>query len=107
MNTVLVFLTIVFASMLVVVLYLYLKKSSEYNRLHLRYKHIINIDQAKDLLTKKYKQMIEAYNLKRNELIENIKKLKLNYDVYSGPNLPPIPVETCHLFRVKVATHSG
>jgi len=25
----------------------------------------------------------------------------------SGVNLPPIPGETCHLFRLKVATHSG
>jgi hypothetical protein len=26
---------------------------------------------------------------------------------YSGANLPPVPAETCHLFRSKVATHSG
>jgi pimeloyl-ACP methyl ester carboxylesterase len=26
---------------------------------------------------------------------------------YSGVKLPPIPVESCHLFRRKVATHSG
>jgi predicted ATP-dependent Lon-type protease len=26
---------------------------------------------------------------------------------YSGPKLPLIPGETCHLFRIKVATHSG
>jgi hypothetical protein len=28
-------------------------------------------------------------------------------DVYSGPRLPPIPVEGCHPFRSKAATHSG
>ena len=27
--------------------------------------------------------------------------------VYSGPRLPPIPVEACHPFRLKAATHSG
>ena len=27
--------------------------------------------------------------------------------VYSGPNLPLIPVEACHPFRLKAATHSG
>ena len=26
---------------------------------------------------------------------------------YSGPRLPPIPVEGCHPFRLKAATHSG
>jgi len=26
---------------------------------------------------------------------------------YSGPNLPPIPVEACHPFRLKAATYSG
>ena len=26
---------------------------------------------------------------------------------YSGPRLPPIPVEGCHPFRLKVATDSG
>jgi len=27
--------------------------------------------------------------------------------VYSGPRLPLIPVEGCHPFRLKAATHSG
>jgi hypothetical protein len=26
---------------------------------------------------------------------------------YSGPNLPPVPDEACHPFRLKTATHSG
>ena len=26
---------------------------------------------------------------------------------YSGGRLPPIPVEGCHPFRLKAATHSG
>ena len=29
------------------------------------------------------------------------------YDGDSGANLPPIPVETCHPFWMKVATYSG
>jgi len=46
---------------------------------------------------------IERYNL----LLEAKGHAPDELGAYSGPNLPPIPEQACHLFRCKVATHSG
>ena len=38
---------------------------------------------------------------------QRVQVMEATVSEYSGPRLPPIPVEGCHPFRLKVATDSG
>jgi hypothetical protein len=75
-----------------------------------------------DSFNKRTSGKIKYYNTDRGfgfidismpqDVFFHIKDYKKNIDnepiiAYSGRNLPPIPEHACHLFRGKVATHSG
>ena len=51
--------------------------------------------------------ILKAYIYEAIEVEKAGLKVNLKKTAYSGVKLPPIPVESCHLFRRKVATCSG
>jgi hypothetical protein len=55
--------------------------------------------QKKEISDKIHESLVEAFKIPDEDYMHQI--------TYSGPNLPPVPEYACHLFRCKVATHSG
>lgn len=66
-------------------------------------------DEAEDILYVylQYQNYIVVPNTRKKDTLSFEYYLINKKNTYSGPNLPPIPENACHLFRCKVATHSG